>query len=158
MQLAMFQNRYDVEETITVSQATLTTDKSATLVDALDATNTALIHPPNGTVALELRIRGLMSDGDDNVLNLYGMRGHDDHYSLMVTLSIKTGTQLYSSGNRFVDTVVKTNEKWWDSIDVISDAADGIARVAFNTHGYSDFALIATTLNSSSVIVEASQV
>ena len=162
MQLAMGQNNYEehLTDTITTSQAALTTDKSATLVDALASTKTAFLRPPNGTIALELRFRGLMADGYVNVLNLYGMRGEEDHYTLMVTLTLKTGTQVYSAGNRFVHTITKTNEKWWDSIDVINDEANGIARVGFNTHGYSDFVLIATSRDpeAESIIVEASQV
>ena len=158
MLLAMAQNIYEFGGTITVAQTALTTDKSAATVDALASTKTAFVLPANGTIALDVRFRGLMSDGDDNVLNLYAMRGIADHYTRIATLTLKTGTQLYSSGNRFVDTIVITNEKWYDTIEVINDAANGIARIAFNTHGHSNFVLIATTLNSTSVIVEASQV
>ena len=158
MLLAMAQNIYEFRGTITVSQTALTTDKSAATVDDLASTKTAFVLPANGTIAVDIRFRGLMSDGDSNVLNLYAMRGTTDHYTRIATLTLTTGTQLYSSGNRFVDTIVITNEKWFDTIEAISDAADGIARIAFNTHGYSNFVLIATTLNSSSIIVERAQV
>ena len=163
MLLAMAQNIYDMEGTITASQTALTTDKSKATVHALASTKTAFILPANGTVALDIRFRGIASDGDDNVLNLYAMRGGPgvtkiaDHYTLIATLTLKTGTQVYSTGNLFVDTVAITNEKWTDTIKVINDAANGIARIVLNTHGWSNFVLIATTFNSSSVIVEASQ-
>ena len=164
MQLAMAQNIFDMSDTITTDQAALTTDKSMATVHALVTTKTAFILPANGTVALEIRFRGLMTDLDSNVLNLYAMRGgpgatkRADHYTRIATLTLTTGSQIYSStGNRFVDTIAITNEKWTDAIEVVSDAADGIAHISLNTHGYSNFVFIATTLNSSSVIAEASQ-
>ena len=163
MLLAMAQNIFDFGGTITVAQAALTTDKSAVTVHALASTKTAFILPANGTVAVEARFRGIASDADSNVLNLYAMRGgpgvtkRSDHYTLIATLTLTTGTQVYSTGNLFVDTIVVTNEKWTDEIKVVSDAANGIAHISFNTHGCSNFVLIATTLGSTSVIVEASQ-
>lgn len=157
MLLAMAQNIYEFGGTITASQTAFTTDKSAATVDALAATKTAFVLPANGTIALDIRFRGVMTNGHSNVLNLYAMRGIADHYTLIATLTLITGTQIYSTGNLFVDTIAISNEKWFDEIVVVSDEANGIARIGFNTHGFSNFVLIATTLNSTSVIVEASQ-
>jgi len=159
MLLAMAQNIFEMRDTITVAQTALTTDKSATLVDALATTKTAYILPANGTIALDMRFRGIgAAHGEVSILNLYAMRGVADHYTLIATLTVTTGTQLYSTGNRFIDTIVISNEKWPDDIVIVSDAADGIAHIGFNTHGYSNFVAIATTLGSASgVVVEASQ-
>lgn len=163
MLLAMAQNIFDFGGTITSAQSAPTTDKSAVTLHALASTKTAFVLPANGTVALEVRFRGVMTDGHSNVLNLYAMRGgpgvtkKSDHYTLIATLTLTTGTQIYSTGNLFVDTIVVTNEKWTDAIKVVNDAANGIAHLSWNTHGYSNFLMIATTLNSTSVIVEASQ-
>ncbi|KKL85645.1 hypothetical protein LCGC14_1040160 [marine sediment metagenome] len=142
---------------LTTVQAALTTDKSAATVDALTATGIVKLLPDDGTVALELRVRGLASDGDSNVLNVYAMRdpkGTGDHYTLIGTLTLTTGTQIFSTGNLFADTVTIASELWIDDIVLMSDAANGIARVALNTQGYTHFLFIATTLGSTSVIVD----
>ncbi|GAF76410.1 unnamed protein product, partial [marine sediment metagenome] len=76
MLLAMAQNIFEYTDTITVAQDALTTDKSATLVDALATTKTAFILPANGTIALDVRFRGIAAEGEDSILNLYAMRGN----------------------------------------------------------------------------------
>jgi hypothetical protein len=143
-----------VSLTLTSAQAALTTDKSAATVDALAAAKTAIIDVEDGTVALEVRLRVTGSDGDSNVLNLYAMAGDSDHYTLMGTITTTAGTQVFSSGNLFVDTMTFASELWIDDIIVLSDAADGIARISWNTQGYTKFLLIATTLNSATVHVD----
>ncbi len=102
-----------------------------------------------------------MADGDSNVINIYGMKG-DDHYSLMATLTLTTGTQVYETGNRFVDTIVETVAfDWHSEVKVHSPAgvamANNIGTVSLNTHGYDNLLIIATTLNSTSVIPEISR-
>ncbi len=142
--------------TLTTSQAALTTNKSAATVDALTATGVVKVRPDDGTVALEVRVRGLASDGDSNVLNVYAMRdpkGTGDHYTLIGTLTWTTGTQTDGT-NLFADTVSIASKLWIDDIVLMSDTANGIARVALNTQGYTHFLFIATTLGSTSVIVD----
>ena len=142
--------------TLTTTQVALTTDKSAATVDALTATGIVKLRPDDGTVALELRFRGLATDADSNVLNVYAMRdpkGTGDHYTLIGTLTLTTGTQTDGT-NLFADTVAIASELWIDDIVLMSDAANGIARVALNTQGYSTFLFLCTTLGSTSVIVD----
>ena len=142
--------------TLTTAQAALTTDKSAATVDALTSTGIVKLRPDDGTVALELRFRGLATDADSNVLNIYAMRdpkGVGDHYTLIGTLTLTTGTQTDGT-NLFADTVAIASELWIDDIVLMSDVANGIARVALNTQGYTHFLFIATTLGSTSVIVD----
>ena len=146
--------------TLTTSQAALTTSKSSATVDALTSTGVVKLQPYVSTVALELRFKGVQTDGDSNVIDVHAMRdpkGTGDHYTLIGTLTLTTGTQTDGTNN-FVDTITITSELWIDDIVVMSDAANGIARVALNTQGYSHFLFIATTLNSTSIIVDAVRV
>ena len=139
---------------ISVAGAALTTDKSAATTHALAATTFVRIKSEDGTVALDLRWRG-GSEGDSNVQNLYAMRSGDDHYTRIVVLTLTTGTQ--TDGTRlFIDTITKANEKWVDEIVVVSDEANGIGHVSLNTHGYSDFILIGTTV-ASTLFVDAAR-
>ncbi|KKK84096.1 hypothetical protein LCGC14_2786800 [marine sediment metagenome] len=154
------QNAWKVAGTITTSQAALTTNKSAATVDALTATGVVKLRPNDGSVSLELRFKGLATDADSNVLNVYAMRdpkGTGDHYTLIGTLTLTTGTQTDGT-NLFADTAVITSELWIDDIVVMSDAANGIARVALNTQGYTHFLFICTTLASTSVIVDSTRI
>jgi hypothetical protein len=137
--------------TLSTAQAALTTDKSAATVNALTSTGTVFVSPTDNTVALDLRFRG-GADGDSNVISIYAMAG-TDHYTKIIDLTLTTGTQTDGT-NLFVDTLAGANELWADDIVVLSDAANGIAHVELNTHGYSSFLFIATTLNSSSVLVD----
>ena len=75
------------------------------------------------------------------------MRGDDDHYTRIATITLTTGTQTDGT-YLFIDTISTANEKWTDTIEEVSDAADGIAHVALNTHGYKNFVLLGTTVNS----------
>ena len=141
---------------ISVAGAALTTDKSAATTHALAATTFVRIKSEDGTVALDLRWRGGTAL-DNNVQNLYAMRSGDDHYTLIATLTLITGTQ--TDGTRlFVDTITITDgsEHWVDEIVVVSDEGNGIAHVSFNTHGYSDFILIGTTV-ASTLFVDAAR-
>lgn len=139
---------------ISVAGAALTTDKSAVTVHALTATTLVRIQVDDGTIALNLRWRG-GTDGDDNVQVLYAKRPGNDHYTRIATLALKTGTQTDGT-YLFIDTIAITNEKWTDDIVAVSDGANGIAHVALNCHGYSDFVLIGTTV-ASTLYVDAAR-
>lgn len=157
------QNSWREIGVLTTSQVALTTDKSAAIVNALTSTGIVIFPPTDNTVAVDFRFRGVASDGDNNTLNLYAMRGDSDHYTRIATLALTTGTQrysttqVYSTANFFVDTIAITNEKWGDDIVDVSDADNGIAHIVLNTHGYSNFLFIATTLNSASIIIEVAR-
>jgi hypothetical protein len=143
---------------ITTAHAALTTSKSAATVNALATAYTALIQPDPGTVAIEMRFRVDGSDGDSNVLNLYAMAGASDHYTLIGTLTLTAGTQVDADSNLFCDTISIASELWIDDIVILSDAANGIARVALNLQGYTHILAIATTLNSTAVYVDWRQI
>ena len=131
---------------ISVAGAALTVDKSAATTHALAATTFVRILVDDGSIALDIRWRGGTGD-DSNVQALYAMRGDSDHYTRIAVLTLITGTQTDGS-KLFVDTITKTNEKWVDTIEVVSDAANGIAHVSLNTHGHRNFLLLGTTVNS----------
>lgn len=149
------QSPWVVAGTLTTSQAALTTDKSAATVNALTSTGIVKITPANNTPAIDIRFRGV-TDADSNVVNIYAMAdpaGDGDHYTRIITLTLTTGTQTDGT-NLFIDTITSSNEKWVDDIVVVSDAANGIAHVELNTHGYTHFLVIATTLANDSLIVD----
>lgn len=153
------QNPWILDTTgIDTAGSALGTDKSAATVHALDDIKRISLQGPYSlTVALEFRVRANGSDGDSNVFNLYAMadpHGKGDHYTLVGTLTFTAGTQVDSNSYLFADTVSISDELWIDDVVTLSDASDGIARVALNTQGYSDFVLIATTLGSTAVYID----
>ena len=157
--LVVLQYDWKTAGTLTTAQAALTTDKSKTTVNNLTSTGRVIITPNNNTVAIDLRFRG-GSDGDINVINLYAMRAETtaDHYTLITTATLTTGTQTDGT-NLFIDTIDNSAfEKWGDDIVVMSDGANGIAHIELNTHGYSHFMICATTLNSTSLLIDWARV
>ena len=156
---AIGQESYRLIGTLTAQGSALTTDKSAATVEALATTQCATLVAEDGSVALDIRVRGVMTDDDENVLTVYAMRGDADHYTRIVVLTWTAGTQVYSGTNVFADTVAKANEKWPDTIKLVSDGANGIARAFLNTHGYRRFAFILTTkaVGTTSVMLESAR-
>ena len=99
----------------------------------------------------------MATDGDSNVVNMYAQRGSNDDYILLGTLTLTTGTQTDGTNN-YVDTIVETAALLWPSdVEVMSGADDSIGRIAMNTHGYKKLLFIATTLNSTSVLVDVAR-
>lgn len=142
---------------ITTAQTALTTDKSAATVDALAAAKTIIFIPINGQAAFEMRFKGDMTDADSNVINIYAMRGDDDDYRLIATLTLTTGTQTDGT-NLYVDTIVETVAfDWLSTVKVHSPAGNDIGTVAMNTHCYKKFLFIATTLSSTSILVDTAE-
>lgn len=155
------QYKWKNEGNLTTAQAALTTDKSADTVNALTATGILVFQADDGAVTYEFRFRG-GDDGDADTVVLYAMRGADDHYTRIATLTLTTGTQSDGTYN-FKDTIAVANEKWGssdaadDDLLEISDAANGIAKLILNTLGYSHFLFIATTLNSTVLYIDAAR-
>lgn len=144
-----------------ITQGTaLTTNKSKTTVDAL-ADNTKIVYSvPEGEVSFEGRFRVDGSINDDNILEFYGMRG-DDHYKFIGQLTITNGTQLYDTDHLFVDKIEWTdspNKLWPSTVDTMSEANNSIATFAMNTHGYTSFLIICSTLASNRIYFEAARV
>ena len=158
--LVVPQYNWKTAGTITTAQAALGNDKSEATVNALTSTGTIIITPTNNTVSFEMRFKG-GTDDQTNVINMYAMRaeGDDtDHYKLITTATLTTGTQTDGT-NLFIDTIDNSAfEKWGDDIVVLSPEGNNIASIELNTHGYSHFLIIATTLNSSSLIVDYARV
>ena len=139
---------------ITSSQTALEFDKSASFVNALDSTKTIILPMAEGQVAYELRFRG-GSNNEVNVINVYAMRGDNDHYIPIAVFTITTGQQTDGALN-FIDTISKSNDAWPDNgIEVISNGNDGVARAALNSYGYKNFLFIAVTLASLDLRMDA---
>lgn len=153
------QYRWEAIGSIIASQAALENDKSADLVNALDASKRIILTPDDGTAAFELRFRG-GSNNEINVLNVYAMRDDNDHYALIATLTITTGQQTDGTYN-FIDTIDKSAaaDSWPDNgIETMSTGNDSIARMILNTYGYKKFLFIAPTLASLNIEMEAARV
>ena len=154
--------RNDSGDGITVAGSALTTDKSAATVHALTSTTykrVSLQGPYQFTPSLEFRFR--MSGATENAtetLNLYAMadpHGKGDHYTLVGTITITAGTQVDGNDYPFADGVSIADELWIDDVVLLNDASDGIARIAMNTQGYSDFVFILTgQLSSTAVFID----
>jgi len=161
MQLAVNQEPYQLNlgGTITVQQAALTTDKSAATVDLLAAANRIIITPSNGSVELDLRFRGVMTNADSNTVVMYAMRGDSDHYKPIATLTLTTGTQIFSSGNLFVDTIGVANRAWPDAIVPEGGGLNGIASLWLNTHGYKKFLFLCTSkaVGTTSIMIDVAR-
>jgi hypothetical protein len=153
----------DTGDGITVAGSALTTDKSAATVHALTSTTykrISLQGPYGFTPSLEFRFR--MSGAAENAtdtLNLYAMADPhgkgDDHYTLVGTITITAGTQVDANAYPFADGVSIADELWIDDVVVLNDASDGIARIAINTQGYSDFVFLLTgQISSTAVFVD----
>jgi hypothetical protein len=131
---------------LTTAQAIVAVDaRDDASVEAIAAANKALIKPPNGTVALELRFRSDgTSAGDQEILELYAAAGVD-HYVHVDQLTIDRGTQEYSSTIFFYDTIVSAGEQWITATSELSTTSNHIGRYVINTHGYDRFLLTMTT-------------
>ncbi len=136
-----------VPPTLTTAQAALGTDRSAATVEALTSTGIAIIEVPNGQPAMHFRFR-TEADGDANTIELYAMRGENDHYQKVAILTITGGTQVDGDVGVFCDTVaISANTEVWPTALAASPTtgANGIALFSLNTHGYKKFLFIATT-------------
>ena len=126
-------------------QAALGADKSAATVRALTATGiNRIIVPPDASAVSFRFLTG--ADANADVLNMYAIRA-DDQYELVCGITLTGGKQ--TDGSKFFcDTavIVASTEVWPTSIAFSSQADDSVAKVTLNTHGYSEFLFIATTL------------
>jgi len=132
--------------------APLPTELDYDTIDELDSTKKIIIEPPNGVVAIELRFRSDGSENDANVAPLYAVAGRD-HYRLVDTLTVTQGTQIYSTGIYFADTVAAAGETWLSTTKEPSPA-DSMASYVLNVHGYDRFLLVASDLVTTSLYVD----
>jgi len=145
---ADFERQYDWTQigTITVQNAVLGVDgrDNASVAD-IAAANKVIWSPDDGTAAALIRFRvgSTASDGDSNVIQVYGAKGAD-YYTRLGTLTTLVGAQDWSSGH-FIDSIVLTNERWSHGIRV-ETTVDEMGRVSINVPGYDRFLFIASTL------------
>lgn len=89
---------------------------------------------------------------------LYAMadpHNRGDHYRLMGTITIVTGSQVDGNTYYFADDISIASEKWIDDIVLLTTTGDNdIGSVAFNTQGYTDFVLVCTTLGSTAIFTD----
>ena len=148
---------WENQGSITSQQSALGADKSAAVVNALDDAKKIIYEATYRTVAVEMRLKGDMVDGQINVIDMLGMRGDSDDYIPIATLTITTGTQTDGT-NLYVDKIVDTVKFQWPSnVEIMSNENNGVARISFNTHRYKKFLFIATTLNSNSISIDAAR-
>ena len=154
------QTRWESTSAISVAQSALGTDKSTETVEALASTKVVFIDIEDLTAALRFRFKGVASNNDTNALNIYGVWDPDeagDDYQLITTVALIMGQQTDGT-NLYADTVALSPEKWVDDIIALTGVADDIGGLWFNTQGLSKLAIIAPTLNSTSIIVDYARV
>jgi len=143
--------------TISISQTALATTQFAKAVaEALASTKIIKVEIPHGAPNVEMRFYGTASDGNTNVINIYGRRDDDGYYQLLAVLTLTMGTaQKGAATELWVDTVTETKD-FTPGVagEAISPADNSIGRYGFKPGGFKDLLIIATTLNSTDVGVE----
>ena len=139
--------------TITSSQALLGASAlTHAAVKALADAKKVLIEIPQGWLAAEIRIDSDGSENDSNILELYAAATSDsnpDHYRHFAQLTTLVGTQEYGA-KKFIDTITPVSN-WLTSKGAVSPANNTFGSYVFNTHGYTHFLIIASTLNSTTL-------
>lgn len=109
---------------------------------------------------LEISSRVVGSDGHGNVTELYASRDTNDDYVHVATLTWTAGTCIARGGTElWNDTLVITEvDKSFEAVSSHGVGANEMAKAYLNTNGYSRFLFIASTLNSTSIIVEVAPV
>jgi hypothetical protein len=126
------------------------TGRDYATVEAL--ANAVLIKPRGGAKQLILRFRTDSSNNDTNVLQIYAARGADD-YCKIAQLTITQGQQIDSGSIYFCDTITPASEDaLFDGEE--SNITDMIGHYLVRTLGFDRFAVIVTTLNSTTVHVD----
>ena len=139
---------YDGKITLKVDAADYAvTARDNTSIEALVSTKKVIVKPLTGVVAIQFRFRGDGTTGDQHVLQMFAAAG-DDHYDLVDVLTIDQGTQIYTTGIYFIDTVVSAGEKWHTITKALSSTANNIGGYVMNTHGYNKFLFLASTLDA----------
>lgn len=118
-------------------------------------TNTAIYGRSEQDNAIEIRFTG-DTDADSIVYDVFVASDATDYFTRIATLTLTVGTQQKGSAAvLFCDTIVKTNEKWFDTIRTVdADGGDRIARVFLDLYGYGLIAFVPTTIpaNSSNTV------
>ena len=131
------------------------TARSNTSVEALAAAKKIIFYIPQGWVSLEFRYRTDGSEDDDSVVQVFAAAGKD-HYRHVDQHTIIQGTQLYSTGIYFNDTITSAGETW---ITATSEPAptNGIASYIMNCHKYDRLWIVANDLDTTSIYVDFKQ-
>ena len=133
------------------------TARSSSSVEALTAAKKVLFYIPQGWVSLEMPFRSDGNDGDDSIIQIFAAAG-PEHYMWIDQLTITQGTQLYSTGIYFVDTIVSAGEAWVTDTRQISPANNHVARNEMNCHKYDRIWIVANDLDTTSIYVDFKQV
>lgn len=152
---------FQLKGTITSAQTALTvTGRDEDTVDALATTKTVIIEVPEGTPGYEIRLRADGNDNDTNILDFYakpkteGSSLDPEHYTRMFTLTGDRSTQIAATGIYFMDQFSLTNNEWTPGVTV-ENTTNEIDRLRFNTDGYEKILIIATTLATTTIYVDA---
>lgn len=141
---------------VTVQQAALAVNaRDNASVMALAEANRILLTVEEGAVAYELRFRSDGNEDDENVWQVYAEAG-EDHFVHLAQLTTVQGTQDHETGH-FADEITEAVPNWITDTKVVDPAvpADTIARYVFNTHGYTRFAFVCSTLATTTGYIDA---
>jgi len=118
-------------------------------VEALDDSKKVLIDIPQGWLAFELRFDSDGLENDSDVIELYAAATSDslpDHYRHFAQLTTIVGTQEHGT-KKFIDTITPIST-WHTNKGAVSPANNTFGSYVLNTHGHTNFLVIASTLNS----------
>lgn len=124
-------------------------------VEALAAAKKVIIYMPNGAVGVELSFRSDGAENVDSVIQLFASAGVD-HYRHIDVLTLVQGTQVFSDGIYFVDTITSAGETWLTATAEPSPT-DSIASYSLNMHGYDRLWIVSNDLDTTSLYVDFKQ-
>jgi len=128
------------------------TGRSAATIEALGSGKVILFDPNWASYEIMLRFRADGVDDDQCVLQLYATRGDD--YFKIATFTNDQGTQTATLGGYYVDTITPSNEDVL-FVGIESNITNSIGHYLLRNLGCSRFALVLTTLDSSTTTVYA---
>ncbi len=145
---------------ITVQQALLgAAALTHAAVEVLAVANKVIIEIPQGWIAEELRWYSDSAAGTVDIVELYAAstsKSNPDHYRHFAQLILTVGTQEKGT-DKFHDTVVAVSN-WLTNKGAVSPANNTFGSYVFNTHGYSQILVIASTLNSTTLFCDFKKV
>lgn len=132
------------------------TARDNTSVEALADAKKVIFYIPQGWVTFEIAYRSDGSDGDDSIVQVFIASG-PDHYRHIDQHTIVQGTQIYSTGIYFVDTITSVGETWLTDTRQPSPT-NSIASYPVNCHKYDRVWIVANDLDTTTIYVDFKQV
>lgn len=147
---------------MTVAEAAVSSaERSQTNMETtfVAAGKACIYSPKNGQVAATFRFRTDGDEDDSNVLDVFwacdDIVVNSRQYSRIGRLTILQGTQVYTAGIEYNDSITESLLKWISDTRVVQPAAadNHIAQWVINMHGVKKFAFVLITKDASTTTV-----